>query len=65
MNSTLLLESAIRVLVMGALTFIALQALRIRQVKAQRAAWLLALGGALIMPLLVAAQIGPKLLPPR
>jgi beta-lactamase regulating signal transducer with metallopeptidase domain len=64
MSSNLLLESAIRVLVMGALIFIALQALRIRQVRAQRAAWLLALLGALVMPLLVAAQIGPKLLPP-
>ena len=64
MSSNLLLESAIRVVVMGALIFIALQALRIRQVRAQRAAWLLALLGALAMPLLVAAQVGPKLLPP-
>jgi beta-lactamase regulating signal transducer with metallopeptidase domain len=64
MSSNLLLESAIRIVVMGALIFIALQALRIRQVRAQRAAWLLALLGALVMPLLVAAQIGPKLLPP-
>ena len=64
MSSNLLLESAIRIAAMGALIFIALQALRIRQVRAQRAAWLLALLGALVMPLLVAAQIGPKLLPP-
>ncbi len=64
MSSNLLLESAIRVVVMGALIFIALRALRIRQVRAQRAAWLLALLGGLAMPLLVAAQVGPKLLPP-
>jgi hypothetical protein len=63
MNTHLLLEAALRSLVMGAIIFVALRLLRIEQVRARRTAWLLALAGALAMPLLVAAQIGPRLLP--
>jgi beta-lactamase regulating signal transducer with metallopeptidase domain len=42
---------------------VALRLLRIDQVRARRTAWLLALMGALAMPVLVGAQIGPRLLP--
>jgi beta-lactamase regulating signal transducer with metallopeptidase domain len=59
----LFLEAAVRTLVMGAIIFVALRLLRIEQVRARRTAWLLALAGALAMPLLVAAQVGPRLLP--
>jgi beta-lactamase regulating signal transducer with metallopeptidase domain len=62
-STHLLLEAALRTLVMGAIIFIALRLLRIEQVRARRTAWLLALAGALAMPLLVAAHIGPPLLP--
>ena len=63
MNTHLLLEAAVRSLVMGAIILVALRLLRIEQVRARRTAWLLALVGALAMPILVAAQIGPRLLP--
>ena len=63
MNTHLLLEAAVRSLVMGAIIVVALRLLRIEQVRARRTAWLLALVGALAMPILVAAQIGPRLLP--
>jgi beta-lactamase regulating signal transducer with metallopeptidase domain len=63
MSAHLLLEAAVRTLVMGALIAAALRALRIEQVRARRSAWLLALAGALAMPALVGAQIGPRLLP--
>jgi beta-lactamase regulating signal transducer with metallopeptidase domain len=63
MNTHLLLEAAARSLVMGAMVFVALRLLRIEQVRARRTAWLLALFGALTMPVLVGAQIGPRLLP--
>jgi beta-lactamase regulating signal transducer with metallopeptidase domain len=63
MSAHILLEAAARTLVMGAIILVALRALRIEQVRARRTAWLLALAGALAMPLLVAAQIGPRLLP--
>jgi beta-lactamase regulating signal transducer with metallopeptidase domain len=59
----LLLEAAVRSLVMGAIILVALRLMRIEQVRARRTAWLLALAGALAMPLLVSAQIGPRLLP--
>jgi beta-lactamase regulating signal transducer with metallopeptidase domain len=62
-STHLLLEAALRSLVMGSIIFVALRLLRIEQVRARRTAWLLALAGALAMPLLVAAQIGPRLLP--
>jgi hypothetical protein len=62
-STHLLIESALRSLIMGAAIFAALRLLRIHQVRARRAAWLLALAGALAMPVLVAAQIGPPLLP--
>jgi beta-lactamase regulating signal transducer with metallopeptidase domain len=62
-NSHLLLEAALRSMVMGAIVFVVLRAMRIDQVRARRTAWLLALAGALAMPALVAAQIGPRLLP--
>jgi beta-lactamase regulating signal transducer with metallopeptidase domain len=62
-STHLLLEAAVRSLVMGAIIFVALRLLRIEQVRARRTAWLLALAGALAMPALVAAQIGPRLLP--
>jgi len=62
-STHLLLEAAVRSLVMGAIIFVALRLLRIEQVRARRVAWLLALAGALAMPALVAAQIGPRLLP--
>jgi beta-lactamase regulating signal transducer with metallopeptidase domain len=62
-NTHLLLEAAVRSLVMGAIIFVALRLMRIEQVRARRTAWLLALAGALGMPLLVSAQIGPRLLP--
>jgi len=62
-NTHLLLEAAVRSLVMGAIILVALRLLRIEQVRARRIAWLLALVGALAMPIFVAAQIGPRLLP--
>ena len=63
MTTRLLLEAAIRSLVMGAAIFALLRSMRIHQVRAQRTAWLLALAAALAMPALVAAQIGPRVLP--
>jgi len=63
MSTHLLLEAAARSLVMGAMILVALRLLRIDQVRARRTAWLLALIGALTMPVLVGAQIGPRLLP--
>ncbi len=63
MSTHLLLEAAVRSLVMGAMILLALRLLRIDQVRARRTAWLLALIGALTMPVLVGAQIGPRLLP--
>jgi hypothetical protein len=62
-NTHLLLEAAVRSLVMGAIVFVVLRVMRIDQVRARRTAWLLALVGALAMPALVGAQIGPRLLP--
>jgi bla regulator protein blaR1 len=62
-STHLLLEAGARSLVMGAIILAALRLLRIEQVRARRTAWLLALAGALVMPVLVAAQIGPRLLP--
>jgi len=62
-STHLLLEAGARSLVMGAIILVALRLMRIEQVRARRTAWLLALAGALIMPVLVAAQIGPRLLP--
>jgi BlaR1 peptidase M56 len=59
----LLLEAAARSLAMGAIILVALRLMRIEQVRARRIAWLLALAGALAMPILVNAQIGPRLLP--
>ena len=58
-----MLEAAVRSLLMGAMILAALRLLRIDQVRARRTAWLLALFGALAMPVLVGAQIGPRLLP--
>lgn len=63
MNTHLLLEAGARSLVMGAIILVALRLMRIEQVYARRTAWLLALAGALVMPVLVAAHIGPRLLP--
>jgi hypothetical protein len=48
---------------MGAIVLVALRLMRIEQVRARRTAWLLALAGAMAMPVLVGAQIGPRLLP--
>src|SRR4029077_7166186 len=62
-STHLLLEAAVRSLLMGAIIYLALRLLRIEQIRARRTAWLLALAGALAMPVLVAAQIGPRLLP--
>jgi beta-lactamase regulating signal transducer with metallopeptidase domain len=59
----LLLEAAVRSLIMGAIILAALHIMGIAQVRARRTAWLLALVGALAMPVLVSAQIGPRLLP--
>ena len=63
MSTHLLIEAALRSLIMGAAIFAALHLMRIHQVRARRVAWLLALAGALAMPALVAARIGPPLLP--
>ncbi|MGO9933203.1 MAG: hypothetical protein ACLPV8_15535 [Steroidobacteraceae bacterium] len=63
MSTYLLAEAALRCLIMGATILAALRVLRIHQVRAQRAAWLFALAGALAMPALVGWQIGPRLLP--
>ncbi len=63
MSTHLLLEAAVRSLVMGAIILVALRLMRIEQVRARRTAWLLALIGAMAMPIMVAAQIGPRLLP--
>jgi len=62
-SNHLLLEAAVRSGVMGAIIFAALRLMRIEQVSARRTAWLLALAAALLMPLLVGTQIGPRLLP--
>jgi hypothetical protein len=56
-------EAALRSLAMGVIILAALRFLRIDQVRARRTAWLLALAGALAMPFLVGAHIGPRLLP--
>jgi beta-lactamase regulating signal transducer with metallopeptidase domain len=63
-STHLFLESALRSIIMGVTILAALRLLRIRQARAQRAAWLLALIAALAMPALVAWQVGPRLLPP-
>jgi beta-lactamase regulating signal transducer with metallopeptidase domain len=63
MSLMLVVEAAARSAVMALIIWLALSLLRIRQVRAQRAAWLTALCGALIMPLLTGLQIGPGLLP--
>jgi beta-lactamase regulating signal transducer with metallopeptidase domain len=63
-STHLFLESALRSIIMGVTILAALRLLRIRQARAQRAAWLLALIAALAMPALVARQVGPRLLPP-
>ena len=63
MSYHLLLEAAVRSLVMGAIIFLAIRLLGIEQVRVRRTAWLLALGAALLMPLLVGSHVGPKLLP--
>jgi hypothetical protein len=62
-NTHLLLEAGARSLVMGAIILVALRLMRIEQIHARRTAWLLALAGALVMPVLVAAHVGPRLLP--
>jgi len=63
MSMMLLLEAAVRSLIMGWIIWLAMRVFCIRQARAQRAAWLLALGGALFMPLLAGLQIGPRVLP--
>ncbi len=63
MTTHLLLESALRSFIMGVILFAALHLLRIRQVRAQRTAWLLALVAALVMPGAVLLHLGPRLLP--
>jgi beta-lactamase regulating signal transducer with metallopeptidase domain len=63
MSIHLVLEAAWRSLIMGIIIFVVLRLLRIEQVRARRTAWLLALAGALAMPLLIGAQIGPRVLP--
>ena len=63
MSIQLLAEAALRSLIMSAIILTAIHIMRIVQVRARRTAWLLALVGALAMPMLVAAQIGPRLLP--
>jgi hypothetical protein len=62
-STHLFLEAAARSLAMGAIILVALRLMRIEQVRARRTAWLLALTGALAMPILVSAQIGPRMLP--
>jgi beta-lactamase regulating signal transducer with metallopeptidase domain len=62
-NTAWLLEAAIRTLIMAAITLTALKVLRIDHIRTRRTAWLMALGAALLMPLLVAAHIGPRILP--
>jgi beta-lactamase regulating signal transducer with metallopeptidase domain len=62
-NNTWLLETAMRTLCMGAIIWLTLHLLRVEQIRAQRTAWLLALGAALLMPLLVATHIGPRIIP--
>ena len=52
MSTHLLLEAAARSLVMGAIILVALRLMRIEQVRARRTAWLLALVGALAMPII-------------
>jgi beta-lactamase regulating signal transducer with metallopeptidase domain len=59
----MLLEAAARSLAMGAAIFVLLHLFKIHAVKAQRAAWILALVGALAMPLAVYFDVGPKILP--
>jgi len=63
MSTHVLAEAALRSLIMGAIILAALHLLRVHQLRAQRTAWLIALGGALVMPALVSLQIGPRLLP--
>ena len=63
MNQLWLPEAALRSLLMGATIFAVLKVLRIRQVHAQRTAWVLALLAAVAMPALVRWPVGPSLLP--
>jgi beta-lactamase regulating signal transducer with metallopeptidase domain len=62
-STHILAEAALRSMIMGVIIFAALRLLRVHQVRAQRTAWLIALAGALLMPALVAWQIGPRVLP--
>lgn len=63
MSSMLILEAAGRSCVMGSIIWLALRVLRVRQIRALRLAWLLALGGALLMPVFAGLQIGLQVLP--
>jgi BlaR1 peptidase M56 len=63
MSLMLIVEAAGRSLLMGSIIWLALRLLRVTQVRAQRLAWLLALGGALCMPVLAGLQIGLHVLP--
>jgi Zn-dependent protease with chaperone function len=56
-----MLEAALRSLVMGAAIFATLKVLRVRQVRAQRIAWVLALLAAIAMPALVRWPIAMRL----
>ncbi|HEY2684544.1 MAG TPA: M56 family metallopeptidase [Steroidobacteraceae bacterium] len=64
MSNSLLVESAARTLLMGVLIYLALRVFKVRAVRSQRAAWLLALAAALAMPAVLAFGLGPKVLPP-
>ncbi len=63
MSHPWLLEAALRSLVMGVAVFAALHLLRIRQVRAQRTAWVLALFAALAMPAMVYWPLHARMLP--
>ena len=65
MSQYWMVEAALRSLLMGATIFAVLKLLRIRQVRAQRTAWVLALLAALAMPALAHWPIGPALLSSR
>ena len=65
MNHPWLLEAALRSLLMGATIFVVLKAFRIRQVRAERTAWVLALLAAIAMPALAHWPVGTEFMQAR
>jgi beta-lactamase regulating signal transducer with metallopeptidase domain len=61
MTILVLIDASVRSLLMGSTIFLVLRLFRIRHVRAQRGAWLLALLVSLSMPVFVGLHLGPRL----